>query len=368
MILVNLFAVSALLISYLSVTIDPALFWPPAFFGLAYPFILLINILFCVFWIVQLRWWFGLSLITILSGYSYLKKTISFRDPIPVGQHAPVPMNTPADSTGIHSFRLMTYNAHFFRRFDGPLISSVKSEMLRMIKNEQPDIICIQEYFSRRKGAYAIRDSINRILHSRHFFCHAADSNQSESMGIAIFSKFPLSNGKFISLSADPTSVNGAISADVQLPGKVVRIFSLQLQSIRFDPSDYKFLDRIKNQINPDMESSRHIGQKLKWAFVLRSAQAKIIAARIAESPFAVAVCGDFNDPPVSYAVETISKNLKNCFEEKGSGFARTYNGSFPNFQIDYILCSSLFNVVDYHIIKKELSDHYPVVSDLSYH
>ncbi len=368
MILLNILAVFSLIISYLAVEIDPAVFWPPAFFGLAYPVILFVNVFFFLYWIFQWRWWFGLSLLTIILGYPNLKRTVSFRSKSFQGRPDTSEVSKPADSTRGHSIRLMTFNAHFFRKFDGPLIASVKSEMLELIRSGNPDIICIQEYFSRRKGAYAIRDSICKILHSHHFFSHAADSNQSESMGIAIFSKYPLSNGKFISLSPDPTSVNGALSADVQLPGKMLRIFSLQLQSIRFDPSDYKFLDRIKTQINPDLVSSKHIGQKLKWAFVLRSAQAKLIAARIAESPYPVAVCGDFNDPPVSFAVQTISKNLKNCFEEKGSGFARTYNGSFPNFQIDYILCSPVFNVLNYHIIKKELSDHYPVLSDLSYH
>ena len=58
-------------------------------------------------------------------------------------------------------------------------------------------------------------------------------------------------------------------------------------------------------------------------------------------------------------------KGLKNAFREKGSGLGRTYNGSFPNYQIDYIMASQQFDVTGYNITEKRLSDHYPVRSDL---
>jgi endonuclease/exonuclease/phosphatase family metal-dependent hydrolase len=48
-----------------------------------------------------------------------------------------------------------------------------------------------------------------------------------------------------------------------------------------------------------------------------------------------------------------------------GSGFGVTYNGAFPNFQIDYIFTSPEFTVKNYLIINKKLSDHYPVRTDL---
>ena len=76
-------------------------------------------------------------------------------------------------------------------------------------------------------------------------------------------------------------------------------------------------------------------------------------------------IAGDFNDTPTSFAVNSIAKGLKNTFSEKGNGFGITYNGAFPNFQIDYILTTPNFNVKNYQIIKKKLSDHYAVVSDL---
>jgi endonuclease/exonuclease/phosphatase family metal-dependent hydrolase len=68
---------------------------------------------------------------------------------------------------------------------------------------------------------------------------------------------------------------------------------------------------------------------------------------------------------PASFAVNELSKGLKNAFRERGFGLGRTYNGDFPNFQIDYILATLQFDVLDYYIIEKKLSDHYPVRADL---
>ena len=84
-----------------------------------------------------------------------------------------------------------------------------------------------------------------------------------------------------------------------------------------------------------------------------------------AQCPYPYIISGDFNDTPSSYAVNAMAQGLKNAFREKGSGFGRTYNGNFPNYQIDYIMASPQFEVADYQIIEKRLSDHYPVRSDL---
>lgn len=357
MVSLNILVAMALGASYLSVFIDPKDFWQIAFFGLAFPFLVVLNAFFIFFWIIYTRWWFLLSFVMIISGYSYLRQTVSLHF-----------NNTERTDTTERCIRVMTFNAHFFKTFDGPLKAVVKTEMLEMISRQKPDIICFQEFFSRKKGDFNIRDSLFKIMHSRHYFFHPADSNNYEGYGIAIFSKYPITGDQYIRLSTERNSVNGAIIADIQLPGRLIRVFSIQLQSIKFGSGDYEFIDRVKTDVNPDMHSSRIIGHKLKWAFIRRSDQAKLIADKIAQSPYPVIVCGDFNDPPVSFAFQTVSSNLQNCFAEKGRGFARTYNGSFPNFQIDYILCSPMFGVLNYKIVKKELSDHYPVISELSYH
>jgi len=76
-------------------------------------------------------------------------------------------------------------------------------------------------------------------------------------------------------------------------------------------------------------------------------------------------VMGDFNDTPMSYSVNLVSKGLHNAFKERGAGWGVTHYEIFPIFQIDYILASPNFDILSYHIVKRKLSDHYPIWSDL---
>ncbi|MDV3197467.1 MAG: hypothetical protein Q8884_02675, partial [Sweet potato little leaf phytoplasma] len=78
-------------------------------------------------------------------------------------------------------------------------------------------------------------------------------------------------------------------------------------------------------------------------------------------------IMGDFNDTPVSYALNNLTKGMQNSFQKKGSGLAITYNGDFPNFQIDYILATPQFDILSYNIIKESFSDHYPVTCNVSF-
>jgi hypothetical protein len=80
-VILNLFVAFLLLISNLSIFISPEKFWIIAFFGLAYPYLLLINIIFIIFWTVRWRRMAFVSIIIILSGWynlaSYVQIPIS---------------------------------------------------------------------------------------------------------------------------------------------------------------------------------------------------------------------------------------------------------------------------------------------------
>ncbi len=126
-------------------------------------------------------------------------------------------------------------------------------------------------------------------------------------------------------------------------------------------------MNSISGKENLDKHSTRRLGGKSsKMRLLKRSEQVLTIKAACLAMPLSLYyIGGDFNDTPSSFAVNYMAKGLKNAFREKGSGFGRTYNGDFPNFQIDYIMTSPQFDIADYQIIEKKLSDHYPVRSDL---
>ena len=78
---VNVFFAFTLLISYLAVHISPGDFALPAFFGLAYPYLLLINIIIVIIWAVLLRFEALISVIVIAIGFNHFSNYIKFRKP-----------------------------------------------------------------------------------------------------------------------------------------------------------------------------------------------------------------------------------------------------------------------------------------------
>jgi endonuclease/exonuclease/phosphatase family metal-dependent hydrolase len=102
----------------------------------------------------------------------------------------------------------------------------------------------------------------------------------------------------------------------------------------------------------------------IKGAYSYRSEQADAIAQHIAETDLPKIVCGDLNDPPISYTYRKISTNLQDAFVAKGEGIGATYAGPVPGLRIDYILFSDNFKIKTYSTPKKQLSDHLPLVAD----
>ncbi|TWI99384.1 endonuclease/exonuclease/phosphatase family metal-dependent hydrolase [Mucilaginibacter frigoritolerans] len=350
----NCFFCFALLISYLAPVVDPRKAWLIAFFGLAYPLLVVGCIIFIVYWLFRKPWYASVSLITIALGWGILKNNVAFHSS----------SNDPLKPKDNGTIRMMTYNVHNFKRYGAKNDTSTKKEILQIINAQQPDIIGFQEFYSRNHGQYDMLDSLVKIMGSAYYYFKPIFFNRTEAIGIAIFSKYPIIRMGTIPIS-DTKSENACLYIDVKKDNKEFRVYSVHLQSIRFDPEDYKYLSEVSAQGKTDMSSTRRLGSKLKIAFIKRSIQVDKIKKHAAQCPYPYIISGDFNDTPTSYTVNQMSKGLKNAFREKGFGFGRTYNGDFPNYQIDYIMVSPQFDVDNYTVIEKRLSDHYPVRSDL---
>ena len=138
---INFFVAFALLASYASPWISPSLFWPIAFIGLAYPFIFLLNIIFAIYWVLRLRWVAIVSISMLALGYQVHPKVFAFQMPSPI--------ETSSDST----LRIMSYNAHSFRPINtNKYDKKSKHSMLELLLSEKADIICLQEFYTRKKG------------------------------------------------------------------------------------------------------------------------------------------------------------------------------------------------------------------------
>ncbi|WP_257658652.1 endonuclease/exonuclease/phosphatase family protein [Parapedobacter lycopersici] len=355
MLLANGCAVIALLLSYLAPVVNPMGFWPIAFFGIAYLPLLVINILFIIYWLIRRIPYAGISLIAILVGWNTFNKHFGF------SARVPADTVTAPDSAAI---RLMTYNVHFFRTFEAQNNApAIKDEIMQVIDSISPDVVCIQEYYTRQRGQHRMSKAFKDDVGLPYRVVFPAAQNDYEAYGLAIFSKYPILESGH--LPDHQYGVNRVVYADINKNGKVFRVYNVHLRSIGFQKEDYDFIKRPAKTIEEDAASTRRIGSRLKQAFRARSGQAESLKAHSNACRVPFIIAGDFNDTPLSYAVNQVSSGMQNAFLEKGRGWGVTYNGDFPNFQIDYILASKEFSIQWYQIVKKKLSDHYPVWADV---
>jgi len=357
MLLVNVFAGAALLLSYLAPIINPQVFWPIAFLGIAYLPLLVVNMLFIVYWLIRCARYAALSFLAILLGWNILQKHYGFGDRVPRQVVA-------SPDTG--HVRVLTYNVHFFRAFEQEDTElAIREQAMQLMGGVSPDVICIQEYYTRKKGKYRMAEEFEREIDMPYHYISPTAQNDYEAYGMAIFSRYPIVNSGV--LPEHEYGVNRIIYADIDKDNRVFRVYNVHLRSFGFQKEDYDFINNPSKTIEKDAASTKRIGARLKHAFRARSAQAVALRthSRACDLPFLIA--GDFNDTPLSYAVNEVSSGLRNAFREKGRGWGVTYNGDFPNFQIDYILSSKAFEVCHYQIVKAKLSDHYPVWADFRF-
>jgi exonuclease III len=184
-------------------------------------------------------------------------------------------------------------------------------------------------------------------------------AHASRAGGLVTYTKFPMVN---IGEIRYENSGNMVIFADLLIRKDTFRVYNCHLQSYRLKPHELSTLDSLKFSNNPkNYNGVKNVGSKLKQAFIKRAEQAVLLEKHIAQSPYPVIVCGDFNDTPVSYSYHKVRGNLKDAFVESGQGIGNTYNGRLPSFRIDYILHDPVFESYEFEVGREKFSDHFPI-------
>lgn len=353
----NILLALCLLLSYAAPVINPARILLPAFFGLAYPYLLLLNLVFLVYWTIRMRKEFLISLLVILLGWGHLTNFIPLRfqkSPVP-NEHSSKPI-----------IKVLSYNVRTFDKYNWTRNSQSKEGIFETIRSADPSIICFQEFYTTNKSGRRERDIRNQLKEYPYYsIYYSLKDGASTGFGIATFSKFPIVKTSRIPFD---NTINQAVYTDIKIGDDTVRMFNIHLQSIQFGQRNYAFLDTMSlKHTNKQLEEMKDIGSRLKQAFVMRAEQSKIIHNYIEESKFPVIVAGDFNDTPVSFAYNRIQKGLSDSFRTSGKGLGNTYAGDLPSFRIDYIFFSKELESTKFERIKSKFSDHFPITSTLQY-
>jgi endonuclease/exonuclease/phosphatase family metal-dependent hydrolase len=362
--LANCVAALGLLCAFLVQIIPPNWFPIGAFCGLGFFYLLALNAFFVLLWIPIKYSYSLLSISLILINVGTIDKHFQLK-----GEGKPPKC--------INCIKVMSYNVKLFGLYDTEdkkLRQKRKNEIMQFINNEQPDILCFQEYFydKSKKLNFSTTDTLLSILKLKdknyHYEYFTANRNDEFFYGFATFSKNKIVGKGIVEM---PDSSVIATYIDFKNKNDTVRVYNCHLASIHFENEDYEIGKQlmIKPMNDPKWQKkAKVLYDKLELAFKVRRYQAKVLKQHIHKSPHYIIVCGDLNDSPASFAYNKVAGNLKDSFRTSGKGIGRTYSGkTFPNFRIDYILHDKAYKSYNHKVCTEiTVSDHYPVYTWIS--
>ena len=359
-IVINVTAAILFLLGCFGYFFHPSTLWPVGFLTLSAFYFLLVLVAFIFFWLLIKPVRALISVAVILLAIKPLANIIPYRFSHSFNKNK-----------AENSLRIMTWNVAQFNIMEDKQHPEVKSQMLNIINEYQPDIACFQEMVA-EDSSVKNHGHLDEFLEKLNFINYFYSYNIKEDFwgyahfGIVIFSKYPIINKQTISFY--PNDYNSIFQyADIVRGADTIRVFNIHLQSLRFSKENLKYIDKPNVEDEQKaLEESKNIIAKFKRGFLRREIQADRIRAEIDKSPYPVIVTGDFNDVPNSYAYHSIGGDMKNAFVEKGSGLGRTFSGISPVLRIDNIFVDRKMEVMQFDRVKKKLSDHFPIFADVA--
>jgi len=352
MIISNIFVAVALALACICCFVNPNTIWWIGFFGLAYIYLLLINVCFLLFWIfTSKKILLLISLISILIGWPFIGKNVQlFAKKIP-------------EEEMDKSIKLLSLNVQGFTQVNWQQPDGSMLSIFDFLRESDADIICVQEFINRFWTKNMNEKSILHRLNKMPY-CHLKLINDNY-YGVATFSKYPIIREELV--FADST-INVCICSDLLIRTDTVRVYNIHLKSIGLQKEERDLLNKvvITEYGKSDLRTAKSIIRQIRNASFERAEQVKILVSHIEQSPHPVIICGDFNDPPTSYSYRTVRGHRKDAFVEAGSGRSTTYDiGKIASLRIDNILYEDVFRAYNYESPRVYISDHFPVMCRL---
>lgn len=335
---------------------NPERYWIMGLLTILLPVFILLLLLFLIFWVMIRPRWSLLSIAFLVLGWNAVKNILPVR--------LPYSFQMKKDSGVI---RVMSWNVEQFAIQKLKKYPDRKQRILDLINEYDPDIACLQEVVAgeETKSINNLNDINSRLKFRDYFYAYqlSNDFDRHHHFGTMIYSKYPIIHKQFVVNS--PDNYNSTFQyIDVLIGKDTVRIFNAHLQSLRFSKENRNYLDRGEITTTAVQESGSII-RRIRRGALRRAVQAREIKDVMNHTPYPVIMCGDFNDVPVSYAYETIGRDMQNAFVKKGYGLSRTFNEISPTLRIDNIFADNHFVIEQFVRVKRILSDHYPVIADI---
>ncbi len=334
----NLATLVLLWVCCASTWIDPSSQPRVAVIGLLFPIFLILNLLFLPLWLI----FKPRMLVVPVVGMALCGTYILDYFPLHLK-----PSGEPADLV------VMSWNTHYL---DGCSVDSV-SAVADFLLDCKVDVACLQE------------TSVNGEKFDK-FYAWLRDEGYivEHEGGQAVVSRFPILG--FRTVEIESRMSNAAMCADLLVGEDTLTVFNVHLESISLSRAEKTEYGNVL--LTPESEKvkseARFLTGKLSEAAHYRAMQTQILVDRLDSLPAGrrVLLCGDFNDTPISYTYQTISRRLHNAYRHGGRGVGVSYSENFFPVRIDNVFYSNDWTCLEAHIVNGiTVSDHYPLLARL---
>ncbi|HIZ86336.1 MAG TPA: endonuclease/exonuclease/phosphatase family protein [Candidatus Coprenecus stercoravium] len=331
-----------LLLSYVSVLIDPAVFPPAGFFGIYFIPVLIINIL--LFFTALFRWSSSVWIPVIAIAPSLLF----------AGSFLKIPVKSIPETERNGSIKILTYNVGGFRSGTGNPETNLRN-VIALLEDENPQIVSMQEFRT------SDTSSISKLFHDypyirKHFY----RLRNGDFVGNVTLSRLPITEDGFLRFRG---TTNMALYTDIDYGHDAFRLYNIHLESNNISLTS--MIKELKGGYDEFSQEFTEIHEKVRKSSTKRGSQVRALLDNIPESGLPAVICGDVNDTPMSYCFRNLSKGRKDTFREAGSGFGATYRILWPLLRIDYVFVPESVRVSGHRTPRVRYSDHYPVIADI---
>lgn len=342
-------------ISSLSGYMHPATFRGVTFFAIGFPFLFLACFSWCILAVLfffKRKWWLFILLVPAYKNirHSYPLRTSSV-------------FTTKKEEGDI---RILSWNVNEFL-FSSPEEETWKvnqKKMLDFIKETNSDILCFQDYIV--SPGYAERD-VTAFIRDTLGYSHLFFSMDDIDYGTIIFSKLPIQDSGRIkyNLKSHPESI---AYVDLLVDSKKIRVFTTHFKSmfLHHNKLTKELLGDLK-YVKEDTSILFHSNmlERLEYFDRIHALQAALVTEQFQNTKIPYLFCADLNSVPASYVYQSLRKNTKDAFLEKGGGIRGTYKNAKSLLRIDVILTSKDLQTKQFYSPQLDLSDHYPLVADI---
>lgn len=319
-------------------------------FGLGFPIVLAINLLFLVFWAVFRFKTIWLPLLGLLICYVPIRKYTPFN----IKKEHPV-----------RSIKVLSYNVFMFAIWD--FDPDATNPIVDYILKSNADIVCLQE-----TDVYGNhQDNIYKAFRKAYPYHDFVSMPAPGCQHMMLLSRYPILKKEQIKYKS---AGNISFAYLINYNNQEVLVVNNHFESNHLSEADkqgYKDMVRAPFEGSTTKTGSERILDKLGRAAITRAPQVDAVAAYVKkhlDRKTPVILCGDFNDNPISYAHKTIANHLTDAYIASGNGPGVSYHKSGMYVRIDNIFCSDDFEPYEAKVDNKiPTSDHYPIYTWLKY-